>query len=598
MARAGTWKPAGRRAPAWIVGVFALGSVLAGCSVVSPAVPPGEPVPALVLSVDQVGLLSGVVTITATPVNFEPSSVTFRRSGDSTPLGTVTSAPFEVVFDTTTVVDGLHAFTATGADETYTVLRTDLFRVRNNPNVVIVYVDDLDETTTPYWDALPQTQALLADRGLTFSNSFVTSPSCCPARASVLTGRYPHNTGVFDDSPPDGGFQVFRSSGAEADTVATRLQGAGYATAFLGKYVNGYPNQPTWVAPGWDEWFALVNPYRGYDYEVNANGTIVHYGSDPADYQTDVLAARSTEFVDGTEADDDRPFFLFVSPTAPHWPIPPAPRHQPNPFGNDDVPTRPNFDEPDVSDKPTWLRDGVPPLSSQQLFAQLIDYTTRMGSLLAVDDLVASLVARLEANGELDDTVLVFTSDNGYSLGAHRLAGKGLPYEESLRVPLVLAGPGIEVGTDDRFVTNVDLAPTVLDLAGLDGSDVDGRSLVPLLEGGSPPWSDDFLVEYNGTYGGPTGNWHTFDDVQNHLALGDTVRPPTFRAIRSVQWLYVEWYAGDVHEYELYDMAADPYQLDNLVATPAGAQAHAATTAALQARLETLMACAGPSCRS
>jgi len=566
---------------------------------VSPAVPPGEPVPGLVLSVDQVGLLSGVVTITATPVNFEPSAVTFQRSGGAEPLGTVTSAPFEVTFDTTTVADGLLTFTATGTDDTYTVLRTDLFRVRNRPNVVVVLVDDLDETTSPYWDALPQTRALLADRGVTFTNSFVTDPLCCPARASILTGRYPHNTGVFDNTPPDGGFATFRSSGAETDTVATRLQGAGYSTAYVGKYFNGHESEPTWVAPGWDEWFTLVgNPYAGYDYDVNVNGTIAHYGSDPAEYQTDVLAARSVELIDGAEADDHRPFFVFVAPTAPHGPIPPAQRHLPNPFGADSVPTRPNFDETDVSDKPTWLRDGKPPLSAQQISNARVDYRKRMGSLLAVDDLVASLVATLEANGELDETVIMFTSDNGYNLGAHRLLGKRVPYEESIRVPLVVAGPDIAVANDGRLVTNLDLAPTLLDLAGLDTSDVDGRSLVPLLQGEPPTWRDDFLVEHNGTYGAAQGSWHTFADVQQQLALGKTASVPSYRAIRSTAWLYVEWYAGDVHEYELYDMAADPYQLDNLVATPEGAQAHAATTAALQATLETLMTCAGASCRS
>jgi arylsulfatase A-like enzyme len=577
---------------------MSLSVLLAGaCSYVQPKPPQGEPVPSLTLA--PVGqTVSGAVTFTATPTNFVPTQVTFRLgTSTGTPIGSDTQAPFQVTFDTETTTDGLHLVTAEGVNGTYTVGRTDAFTVRNRPNVVFVLLDDLDETVTPYWDALPQTRALIADEGMTFTNAFATDPVCCPARATILTGNYPHNTGVFDNTSPDGGFPAF-ANGAEADSVAVRMRNAGYTTGLVGKYLNQYELNPTYIPPGWDKWFALANNfYDGYTYTVNDNGTIVSFGSAPTDYQTDVLAGRAVQFIDSTEAKDNKPFFLFLTPTAPHEPIVPAPRHLPNPFAAAPLPTRPNFNEPDVSDKATWLRDGIPSLTQPQIDLITAEHRNQMGALLAVDDMIASVVAELAANGELDQTVLVFTSDNGYHKGAHRLTQKFTPYEESARVPLVIAGPDIPTGVEDRFVTHADLGATLLDWAALDPSSQDGRSILPLFEGTAGDWQDDFLIEYHGTYFGFL-NYSTLADVQAGISAGDPILTPTYRALRTDRWLYLQWYASPPHEYELYDLNADPYQLTNLVATPEGASEHAATTAVLQARLDQLAACAGATCRS
>ena len=193
----------------------------------------------------------------------------------------------------------------------------------------------------------------------------------------------------------------------------------------------------------------------------------------------------------------------------------------------------------------------------------------------------------------------MFTSDNGMNLRAHRLGHKMAPYEESIRVPFVMRGPGVPVGSDDHLVTNIDLAPTVLHLAGAgDQPDLDGRSIVPLLLAEEGTSHDDFLIELRTTsISGPS--LHTLQDVQDAIAANGSIDSvPTYRAVHDEQWLYVEWYGGTVHEYELYDLSTDPYQLTNLLSTPEGAAEHAALSATLQSRLEELGACSGPLCRS
>lgn len=468
------------------------------------------------------------------------------------------------------------------------------------PNIVFVLTDDLDATVMPYWDAMPKTRALIADNGLEFSNAFVTSPVCCPSRASIVSGRYPHNSGIFGGTPPDGGYQVFAENGVEEETAAVRLQEAGYQTAFMGKYLNGYERHSEAVPPGWDEWFGLSGSFLdGYGYKANHNGTTESFGSDEDDYQTDVLARQASSFLEGATGDDTPPFALFLWPSAPHSPIVPAERHRDNPFADAALPRRENFDEADVSDKPLWIREGTPPLGDDGIEMETELYRNGMGSLMAVDDMIDQVAQQLRNAGEFDNTVFVFTSDNGHNRGSHRLHHKTVPYEESLRVPLAVSGPGVRVGTEDRFVTNLDFAPTFLELAGAPiPSDVDGRSLVPLFGGPVDNWRVDFAVEFNGTYAANL-NLNTLDDVERIVARsGKVPYSPTYRALRTQQYLYVEWYAGDEHEYELYDLAADPYQLENLLATPEGRTANQALTAELRARLKQLESCAGPSCRS
>ncbi|WP_280452941.1 sulfatase family protein [Nocardia cyriacigeorgica] len=475
-------------------------------------------------------------------------------------------------------------------------------RVDARPNVVVILADDLDATTTPVWEAMPRTAALIRDRGMEFTDSFAPMPICCAARSSLLTGQYGHNTGVLTNAGPVGGFESFRDNGNEDHTIATVLHDAGYRTGMAGKYLNGLENDPGHIPPGWDDWNAGVDNflYSGYNYTLNENGTLVKYGVTPADYQTDVIARKSNEFITAASA-SGQPFFWYAASTAPHFPIPPAPRHildtRPT-----IAPRSPNYQETDVSDKPSWLVDTAAARAATIAATNDIDYTNRIGALKALDEMVAGIVDTLAATGELDNTYLVFTSDNGYSLGAHRLTQKMAPYEESMRVPLAITGPGIAPGRSDAMALTIDLAPTLFDWAGIDTpGHVDGRSLVPALAGDNTGWRTDFLAEYGGA--GSDGR----DGIRQEQVPG-TQTPaiyaldmPSWTAIRTGRYLYVRWYERERpledREYELYDLHTDPYQLTNLLATDQGRAANAQIVDGLDRRLAELSSCTSHSCR-
>jgi arylsulfatase A-like enzyme len=478
------------------------------------------------------------------------------------------------------------------------------------PNIVLINTDDLDARSVA---CMPNVQSLLARQGVTFANAFVTTPLCCPSRASLLRGQYAHSHGVLSNTGDNGGFPAFYRLGDEDSTVATWLQDAGYRTALLGKYLNRYPKgaAESYVPPGWDEWSAFTSgdddeggSYYS-DYALNQDGTIVRYGQQPSDYSTDVLAARATDFVDRAAAAGD-PFFLYIAPYAPHGPSTPASRHT-GAFADVRAPRVPSFAEADVSDKPAWVQ-ALPALNDDQI--ALIDdrYQRRLRSLLAVDEMVASLVETLGADGVLDNTYIVFTSDNGYQLGEHRIPlGKQAPYDESIRVPLIVRGPGVAAGAVVASIAlNVDLAPTFAELANASPADfVDGRSLVPLLDGDPPAeWRHGFLVErYDRTR---PDQWGAPGPVPVDAARGDRdalereegdaitdvapIDSPPYLALRTERYLYVEYASG---ERELYDMQTDPYQLENLAAT-----ADPALLAALAANLDHLRLCAGADCRA
>jgi len=476
------------------------------------------------------------------------------------------------------------------------------------PNLVVIMADDLDVGSLKTMiDAglMPHAQRHLLDRGCAFSNSFVSNSVCCPSRATFLTGQFSHNNGVQHNGPgPNGGVMSLDHS----STLATWLQAAGYRTGHIGKYLNlyGVSTLPTWVPPGWDDWQALIDPstYRVYNYRLNDNGTVVTYGSDPADYQTDVLAGRATRFIE-TWARQHRssPFFLVVTPLAPHvealpgfakaiandiWSltIRPAPRHQ----GSTDfipLPQPPSFNEADVSDKPGWLQER-PLLTPENVTALTRQYRDRLASLRAVDDLVGSVTAALEAAGALEQTTVLFTSDNGYFHGEHRLSQKMAAYEEAIRVPLVVRGQGVSGPQKvESLVLNVDLAPTLAELAGATPTRVvDGRSIVPLLRGRVPPggWRKRLLLEH----------WKPIvprEDVEIPPYGGLRAGPGDDAAPNS---LFVRYRAGQWGTEEFYPLAADPYQLRNRADDPA----ESATVTVQRHRLRLLQVAAGDAARA
>ena len=422
-------------------------------------------------------------------------------------------------------------------------------------NIVLIVTDDQRADTLRF---MPNVERLLADHGVTFRNAFVTTPLCCPSRASILTGRYSRHTGVLDNFGPNGGAAAFR----DGSTVATWLSAAGYSNALVGKYLNAYGELGRcYFPPGWTEWDAKISEPQShyFDYTLDEDGRLVDYGRDPQDYSTTVLTGRALEFLRSTP----EPFLLYLAPTTPHIPARVLPRDRGR--FSELAPYRPaSFDEPDVGDKPWAGR--FPRLSADE--ASFVDDTRRhmLQSLQALDRSVATIVGELRSQGRLGRTVIVLTSDNGYLWGEHRLVEKIWPYEEALRVPLVVRTPWTpEASTDDRLVLNIDLAPTIADLAGVRASPApDGRSLVPLLRGERPTWRRAFVMEW--------------------LARRpeDPRAPPPYEGIHTERYSYVEYRDG---ARELYDLRRDPLQLDNLAAD----DRHRALAAELAARLRDLL---------
>ncbi|MCA9878268.1 MAG: sulfatase, partial [Thermomicrobiales bacterium] len=420
--------------------------------------------------------------------------------------------------------------------------------------------------------AMPAARALLAAQGTSFTQCLTPAPGCAPARASLLRGQYPHNHGVLRGNGRFGGFERFRERGNEASTLATWLHDAGYRTALVGKYLNAYPTgaAPDHIPPAWDEWAAATKGgYTGF--ELNENGTLTRYRKRDGDYQTDVLAQKARDFV-SRAAQGEQPFFLYLAPRAPHGPATPAPRHA-GMFAEAPLPRPPSFSACGKSGKPRWLQE-ADPLGEHDIATIEEMYRKRLATLQALDELVASIVTTLEATGTLPNTHIMFTSDHGYHLGEHRIPeGKGTPYEEAIRIPLVVRGPGVPAGRSAAVVSTVDLAPTIAALAGAAiPAFVDGRSLLPVLQPEPAPWRQSVLVAHH------------------HNRPTRTDGPPAFSALRADDLTYVEYADGSR---ELYNLEADPHQLDNRLTALETAEA-----AQLATRLAELRACAANTCRT
>ncbi|HET6653300.1 MAG TPA: sulfatase [Nocardioides sp.] len=488
------------------------------------------------------------------------------------------------------------------------------------PNVVVITLDDMREDDLRF---MPRTQALVGGQGVTFDNAFSPYPLCCPSRSSFLTGLYTHNHKVWSHQEP-WGFQALR----DQQTLPVWLQAAGYDTVFLGKYLNGYGTQPapdgsapdskTYVPPGWTDWRGAIDggleaghpqdggTYRFFNTTLNDDG---QFYLEPGRYQSEVFGDLTAGIV-AEQAGDDRPFFLWANYVAPHHGNPDEP-DDPKPITRDDgkktrfvTTARPArvkgmFDaqvteapgaagEDDVSDKPFFVRE-LPPLNAAELAGLLEVTRQRAESLAVVDEQVEKTVAALAATGELDDTLVIVTSDNGYFLGEHRIRqGKVLPYEPALAVPLLVRGPGIPAGEvrTDPFTT-VDVAPTVLSAAGTTVDwPLDGKDLLGVARSGDRGWRRAVLTET-----GPRGVVADLDESGPELKPRDP-GPDAKRfsqGIRTARYLYVEHASGET---ELYDMAVDPDQLDSVAGDPA----YAEDQAALARVLDKMRGCRAGAC--
>ena len=419
------------------------------------------------------------------------------------------------------------------------------------PNVVVIMSDD---QTVESLRVMANVRTLIGSEGATFANSFATYSLCCPSRATYLTGQYAHTHGVMGNQPPEGGYDKLEPT--HANTLPAWLRTAGYHTIHIGKYLNGYTADDG-VPPGWTEWYGAVDPstYSFYGYTLNENGRLVTYGSAPEDYQADVYTRKAVDAI--RRRAPQGPFLLSVAYLAPHsgqprepgdpvgMPTPvPAPRHQ-QAFDSEPLPAPPSLNELDISDKPSFIRS-KPLLVPGELAAIQENYRQRLESLLAIDEGVAAIVGALRASGELSNTVVIFTADNGFLHGEHRVPnGKVLLYEPSIRVPLLVRGPGVPRGqVFTQLVGNIDVAPTIVDVAHAKaGRKFDGRSLYDLFEKPSTSWRDTIVVENQRS-----------------------------RGVRTGRYLYAEHSTG---ERELYDVASDPHELANLAGNPAYASVQA-----------------------
>jgi N-acetylglucosamine-6-sulfatase len=466
----------------------------------------------------------------------------------------------------------------------------------SGPNVVVVMTDDqrFDDMA-----ALPKTRRLIGQAGVTFTRSFASYPVCCPARATFFTGQYAHNHNVLCLYPSCGGGYGRLN---QREYLPVWLERAGYATAHIGKFLNGYGSErPPDVPNGWTEWYGLVDhsTYRMWGYDIFENGDRRTYGrvlrEVPRYYQTDVLSGKAVQFI-RRRAGGDAPFFLSVAYLAPHHEsgrtqrltgklVRPAPRHRQR-FAHTALPKPPSFNESDLADKPWFVGRWNRAISARREAAILKRMHERWASLPAVDDGVEAIIGALRRTGELDNTYVIFTSDHGFMQGEHRIPqGKMVPYDPSTQVPLLIRGPGIPRGRATKaLVGDVDLTPTILDATPARAPRaLDGRSVLPFARNVNLRSLRPLLHTTAGQ--GARGRTNT----REGKTRGTQPRVPAWSAVRTTRWLYVEYKGG---QRELYDLKRDHWQINSVVGDPR-----------LRVRIRTLRRilsdlerCRGPSC--
>ncbi len=422
------------------------------------------------------------------------------------------------------------------------ILGRQLVPTSRPPNIVLIVADDQHPASV---ETMPELLRL-AEHGTVFRNAFATTPICAPARATLLTGHYPVTHGVianllFDSerNPSNGAFAF-----DDSDTIGTRLHDAGYRTGFMGKYMNGYTYLSPKVPPGWDRWRVFVEDVKVfYDYTLNEDGKHVGYGSEATDYSTDVLTRHAVDFID---EGGEQPFLLIVAPFSPHDPSTPAPRHL---RIAEDMPAwrPPSWSEADLSDKPGWFRILTKSVGEEGIAKRMIKRKKQIRSLRSVDEMIASILQALERNGRRDDTIVIYTADHGLSWGEHRWTGKQLAYEECIRIPLVMRFPGREPAVHDELVLNLDIAPTIAELAGVGrAKSVEGKSLAPLIHQEDAAWRQEIGLR--------------------HFKGGFLI--PPWEAVRTARYKFIRSH-GFV---ELYDLERDRFEIESVANDPSYAQ--------------------------
>lgn len=440
------------------------------------------------------------------------------------------------------------------------------------PNIVYIVLDDASSNLL---FQMPTIQNRMWKLGTRMPNSFFPVAWCSPSRATMLRGQYPHNHGVGtcrdEEARDPSSWALLRP--IEDSTYATWLQDSGYVTGYIGKYINGYDNT-TAVPPGWNYWKGWLGAYGGgANYRINENGTIRTYPrvGRRALHDTDYMSWRAGQYIRALK-NNPNPWMLTVAPNAPHLPNWVPKRHR-NAFKNAPLPKPPSFNEANVSDKGAYVK-GRPRLTAAQVSNMEDRNRQRLRAMLSVDQMVANILNTLRDTRQMPNTYIVLWNDNGYHLGTHRLQeGKLFPYEEDVRYPMIVRGPGVPVGeARGQMVLGNDIAPTFADIADAETPDfVDGRSILPLLSKTPPEsWRSAGLIHFRG---------------ENH-----PYAPPPYRAVRTNDSKYIEWKGGDR---EVYNILRDPFEL-NGDPEKAGPD----RVAELEQRLRALENCAGESCRA
>ncbi|MFA7322722.1 MAG: sulfatase [Candidatus Nanopelagicales bacterium] len=443
-------------------------------------------------------------------------------------------------------------------------------------NVVLILADDLDWAA---FDQVPRLAALKA-QGTTLSNFVVTDSLCCPSRTSLMRSQFVHNHRVLSNVPKSGGgWEKFYARDLEMNCLPTWLNRSGVDTSLIGKYLNGFPTgapAETYIPPGWNYFVSSTSKnqaYVGWNYTLNENGKLKSYGNKPQHFLNDVLTAAAIAHIASVKV----PFFMELATYNPHVPAPVAARHA-GTHSTDTIPRTPSFNTPGTGEV-NWL-SSRPVLTAPRVANLDRLWRKRLQSTESVADSYDAITAQLKATGHADDTLVIVTSDNGYHAGVHRLAtGKQTAFREDSVVPAIFIGPGIAKGAViDETTSMVDLGPTIAELLGASTPEwVDGRSLLPLLSGQADvPWRTATLTESlaRTTPGDP--DYTPFE-------------PPPFHALRSRQWLYVEYRSGEV---ELYNLKNDPFEMNNVVSST-----NPTIIGQLHAQLDAMVHCTGPTCR-
>ena len=474
----------------------------------------------------------------------------------------------------------------------------------SQPNIIFLLTDDQDVTANSL-DYMPKLNKILRQEGMEFINYFVTTALCCPSRTTIIKGQYCHNHGIWDNGDLNnntffsGGMKKAIETKLEKETVATLMKAAGYETFLIGKYLNGYNDKyADHVPPGWDHWHGMTDTaYFGPHF--SNDGKL--FKADKDVYQTDYISMHARDMI--ANRDKSKPFFIYISPFAPHAPSTPAHRHA-NLFNNISAPRFNSFNPDDdlQKQKPSWLKI-IPKLDSDQIASIDEFYRNRLRALQAVDEMLENITLLIKNEGIEDNTYLFYMGDNGQHLGDYRLpGGKRQAYDTDIRVPFLVRGPGITGGTKvTEVILSIDLLPTWVELA--QGKlpqtyEADGKSIIPLLNGQDPaePAVNTFrAVALAEMYGGSSNMGKTYHGMAGFE--GNRFWNNTYQAIRVINgsdwaananWLYAEWCTG---EREFYNVTIDARQMNNIVD-----QMDSNLLQNLSTLTESLGKCSGKSC--